>query len=377
MADLNDFIPVDDVDDVLAQWVGDLIASSLRSEYKNTETLSGTRTLLDADTPIQLFDCDGSDRIAKMPTEDAVNNHPYWIGNSTASGNYTLTLQNNAGSVNLCVLLPGQFVLCLPDGAGEYKTISDGGGVIVANVTTANVSAAEGLFYVLDISGLTANRDFNLPTPSAAGKPIKIKITTGDDTYALIVKKNSTEITRLFITGEVLEFVSTGTGAGDWVVSQDGRIPCLGYMDRVTTDGNTTHAASTPTLADWNNAPASNNRGNMESTANDRFTARRAGFLNATSSYKPATGLNDQQFARVQIRKNGTAVATGGARQSSTVASALAIALVPRTRIPVVAGDYIDTTFETQEADRGLGRSDATSFEGQSSFQVEEVLIAI
>lgn len=127
MTTLNDFYPTDDVDDVLDNWIQDLIGSSLRSEYKNIETLSGTRVLLDADTPIQRFDCNGANRIVELPASDAVNNHPYILVNATASGSWTLDVQSNGG-VSQRVLNVAGAVLCLPDGDGDYlvQPLSDG-----------------------------------------------------------------------------------------------------------------------------------------------------------------------------------------------------------------------------------------------------------
>lgn len=120
MTTLNDFNYVDDSDDVMAVHVNNLVASSLRSEYKNAESLSATRTLLDVDTPLQRFDCNGANRIVKMPTADSVENHPYLIFNSTASGTYTLTVQNNGATITHAVLNPSEFIFMLPDGDGTY-----------------------------------------------------------------------------------------------------------------------------------------------------------------------------------------------------------------------------------------------------------------
>ena len=123
MSTLNDYYPTDDFDDVLDTWIRELVASSLRSEIKNVETLSATKTLADSDTPLQRLNCNGANRITKMPTADAVNNHPYTIVNSTSSGSYTLSVQNNGGTSTLIVLYPGQAALMLPDGNGAYTAV--------------------------------------------------------------------------------------------------------------------------------------------------------------------------------------------------------------------------------------------------------------
>lgn len=121
MADLNSFNYTDDVDDVLAIYVNNLLASTMRSEYKNVETLSADRTLTDADTPLQRLDCNGAVRIVKVPTADAVENHPFFVVNSS-SGAYAITLKSNDAATILATVAQGESVLVLPDGNGTYKT---------------------------------------------------------------------------------------------------------------------------------------------------------------------------------------------------------------------------------------------------------------
>lgn len=121
MADLNDFNYTDDLDDVLAIYVNNLLASTMRSEYKNVETLSADKTLTDADTPIQRLNCNGAARIVKVPTEDAVENHPFFIVNSSASA-YSITLKSNDAATILATVTQGESVLVMPDGNGTYKT---------------------------------------------------------------------------------------------------------------------------------------------------------------------------------------------------------------------------------------------------------------
>jgi len=103
-------------------------------------------------------------------------------------------------------------------------------GISSASVTTSNVTGVEGTLHNLDVSGMTANRDFNLPTPAAAGRRVGVRLSVGDATYALLLKINGSEWSRIFITGEIVIFYSTGTGAGDWAIEQDGRFPCVGMI---------------------------------------------------------------------------------------------------------------------------------------------------
>jgi len=164
MADLNDFIYTDGVHDVLAVYVNRILAATLRSEYKNVETLLADKTLADADTPLQRLDCNGANRIVKVPTGDAVNNHPFLIINATA-GNYILTVKSNDGSSTLHALGQGEIAYILPDGNGGYKDlIALGlGGTIAAQldfipggrltltsgtpVTVSDVTGATSIYY--------------------------------------------------------------------------------------------------------------------------------------------------------------------------------------------------------------------------------------
>lgn len=123
MATLNDFNKINGTTRVLAEHINDLLASTLRSEYSNVETLSGTRTLLDVDTPIQRLDCGGTDRIVKMPTPDTVDNHPFVIVNASDGGE-VLTVKNNDATITLAEVDEGKGFLCVPDGAGEYLGIA-------------------------------------------------------------------------------------------------------------------------------------------------------------------------------------------------------------------------------------------------------------
>ena len=131
MANLNDFNVVDNADDVLAVHINRLAAASMRSEFSNLETLSGNRTLLDLDTPIQNFDCNGADRIVYMPVGQIIENHAYSIRNTTSTGGYTLTIKSNDGVTTLAILDVGYFALALPDGEGLYNVIYTAPGVII------------------------------------------------------------------------------------------------------------------------------------------------------------------------------------------------------------------------------------------------------
>ncbi len=461
MADLNDFFYTDDVDDVLAAYVNRLLAATLRSEYKNVETLSGTRTLTDADTPLQRFNCNGANRIVKMPTADVDENKPFLIFNSTASGSYTLTAQNNAGTVNLAVLNPSEFAYFLPDGTGEYVMLgrpfgkiltpaqitsnqndynptgagsadvirlssdaarditgiafmaagkavlllnvgtqnivlkdessssvaanrfalsadltlaadtgalawydptssrvriiggggSSGGGaptITSVSPTTADVTAAVvtggTAIYKADISGLTANRNFILPT-GTVGNRMKLILGTGDDTYALIIKgaatvtinggSAATEWSRVRTTNEIVELVLTTTT--NWQVELDGRISSVGAMSDINAQN---IANSTYTKVTFDTANA--NVGNMVDLTNDKLVIWRAG------TYKISAQVYFYNFAagglQCVIYKNGSST---GMPQADDSTLGMGTSSYGNPKLPVVfltlaVGDYVE-----------------------------------
>lgn len=179
-----------------------------------------------------------------------------------------------------------------------------GGGLIYTptTVTTGNVTAANGNLYACTVAGLTADRDFNLPTPAAAGERVGVFILDGDDTYELIIKANSTEITRLFIQREYLTLISTGTGAGDWKIEVDGRIPCIAILERQAAQSINTASATKIALDTVNT-----NRGDMGDIAtNDRINIRRTNTYVVTGFVSIGAVLDDQEFLEAELYLNGS-----------------------------------------------------------------------
>jgi hypothetical protein len=164
-------------------------------------------------------------------------------GSSTASGARSNLLPSYTGN--------GGKVLAVNTGATDVEWITASGGDALTNEnispTTANPTVTVNKRYFATIAGLTANRDFVLPTP-AVGNQIELSIVDGDDTYALIIKGASgvtinggsaaTEWSRLFIKGEVVRFVANTTS--NWQVVTDGRIPSLCRLGRASVQTFTT-----------------------------------------------------------------------------------------------------------------------------------------
>ena len=116
---------------------------------------------------------------------------------------------------------------------------------VQASPTGAGVTGVVGTMHILDISGLTASRDFTLPATCAVGDRVGVFIRTGDDAFELLLKAATgdtinggspgAEWSRLFITNECVIFRCI-TANQDWIVEYDGRIPQAGRMSRITSD---------------------------------------------------------------------------------------------------------------------------------------------
>lgn len=156
MATLASYQVTDDLTDNLASYHNRLLGGLFRSEFKNAENLSATRTLLDVDTPFQRLNCNGADRIVKMPTANTTENHPYFIFNSTSSGTYKLTVQDNSGAVTLAILNPNEFALMMPDANGSYEAVN--------RIFTKIVSPSQ----------ITANQNDYNPTSAAGSNVLRL-----------------------------------------------------------------------------------------------------------------------------------------------------------------------------------------------------------
>ena len=171
MTSLTDFIVTDDVDDALASQYNKLLGSILRAEISNATTMSGTVTLADNDTAIQRFNCNGANRIVKLPAY-AITNHPYLIINAGASN--TLDVQNNAGVSLLTIpLAVGATALVIPDGTAGYKLINPLAGLSLGHLFGLTLS-----------NGTDATNDINI----AAGK-CRNDVNTDDMSLASVLTK--------------------------------------------------------------------------------------------------------------------------------------------------------------------------------------------
>ena len=96
-----------------------IAAASLHARYSSSYILSATLTLTDADLPILSIDCNGANRIVKLPAQ-AATNHPFFLINETGAG-YIITVQDNAGALSFADLADGDALLFVPDGSVGWK----------------------------------------------------------------------------------------------------------------------------------------------------------------------------------------------------------------------------------------------------------------
>jgi len=172
MTTMNDFNKVNNVTSVKAEHINELAASTMRAEYSNVETLSGTRTLLDADTPIQRFDCNGTSRNVLMPTANTADNHPFWIVNASGAGE-TLTVKTNDGATTLSTISDGDSGLFIPDGNGSYDVVG------TSPLSLMNSIYPVGIVVTLGVSTNPATL-FGIGTWTAIAGKVIVGINAGD-----------------------------------------------------------------------------------------------------------------------------------------------------------------------------------------------------
>lgn len=187
-------------------------------------------------------------------------------------------------------------------------------------VVGSNVTGVVGTLHLLDIDGMTAARDFVLPTVAATGDRVGVFCTTDAPTtaaYVLQIKSgaagdlingtdhSSTIWSALLIKGECLIFRCIDGSTVDWIVEYDGRIPQLGAMSKTGSDTTTSSTGWTATTLDT----IDSQRGCTVSTSGvGTITWRRASFIIAAISWgaKSAATCSDNE-------QQGPGLSYGGA----------------------------------------------------------------
>lgn len=222
-----------------------------RVKETTTTTGTGTLTLAGAVTGFQGFVAGvGDGQVVEYVLEDA--NGTAWehgLGTITDAASDTLSrttilASSNAGSaINLSA---GTHTVYATPGARTLNRLA----LPVVAITDAAVTMAVNRCYRGSIAAwATSNRSYTLPDTAAVGDRIRVEIEAGNDSFELLIKTAAagslvngvdagTEWSRLFITGECVEFVCVkagGAGDTDWLVAHDGRIPCCAVARRTGT----------------------------------------------------------------------------------------------------------------------------------------------
>lgn len=185
---------------------------------------------------------------------------------------------------------------------------------VAASPTTAGITGEVGVMHVLDISGLTANRDFTLPATCAVGDRVGVMLSTGDATYELLLKPAtddtinggtaSAEWSRLFITGEVVIFRCVTANAA-WIVEYDGKVPQAANIVPGTSFTHTSSGAAVKVT--WSDATVETNVGEVVDAANSQFIVRRAGKYLVTAIVDNSNAASGKATA-CYLYKNGALV---------------------------------------------------------------------
>lgn len=126
MTTLTNFNKTDLLDDHVAADVNKLIATSLRAEHANTETITATKELSDNDTPFQIITASGADRTVELAPE-ATTNHVTIVENGGASNR--VIVKDDSGATTFVTLAVGEWALFLPLGTRwvflKGRTVTD------------------------------------------------------------------------------------------------------------------------------------------------------------------------------------------------------------------------------------------------------------
>lgn len=113
MTTMASFEKTDLVNDHVAADYNRLIPGMLLTLFKNTETISATRQLLDSDCPFQVITASGGNRDIKLAVE-ATTNHVQYIENGGGSNN--VVVKDDSGGTTFVTLTPGQYSLFVSNG---------------------------------------------------------------------------------------------------------------------------------------------------------------------------------------------------------------------------------------------------------------------
>jgi hypothetical protein len=255
----------------------------------------------------------------------------------------------------------------------DASPAGEGGGtpaqtVVDLTVTTVDVTAEAGNHYRLDVSGMTADRNFILPAGVDLDEVSFELVTDAPADYELIVKGaigvsgrlrnndavSAAEITRCFIRGEAMRWVHDGT---DWVCTalDDGRIPCSLRADLTTScDGEAVFTNTVPTAAPTPGAwTVIYDNAGLFAAASSTATVRRSGIMSASARFysKDANSYSAKRlFGVIQNTTQTRNLMSAGTAQFAGLN--LDVSAVAQNEVS--AGDVLTVLYQTEEGNKGL-----------------------
>lgn len=235
--------------------------------------------------------------------------------------------------------------------------------------TTGDVTGVVGTLHDVDISGITAERAFLLPTTAGIGDRVGVRISTTHATRGRELQirtgaasdtidgtdYSAADFTRLWQVAEYMEFMCVVANTA-WITVSDRRIASRG---RMTLSGIIeTNSAATPTLITFDTDDASFSRGGIVDTSNNRFTARRDAVFSLSASCGNDNQVSDGNYYGIRSFVNGTGGTFISDRmQTAGMTSSNLERVETQVEIDVVATDYIDVYFISGEANTGCSNS--------------------
>lgn len=249
-----------------------------------------------------------------------------------------------------------------------------GSGFALLTGADANTTMVVNSSYIVDMTAwATADRDYTLPTTATVGDRVRVSVLVGNASFELLIKTGAgqtcahagaviaaaTEVTRVFITGESMEFVYAA--ANKWLVRHDARIPMQGLLRLSTAATTSTVNAFVYATAHGGVWTADVNIGSVCDTATDKIIFRRACKADLALGGRSNATVTDAKYCNWSIEKNAVtnmAVPSFVAAVTGLNASGTVILKGPAFAV----NDYIRFKFRTEEADKGLASSAADAY---------------
>jgi len=216
----------DGVDDVVSADINAVFAAlriiapaTPAADWVNAESLTGNKTLVDADLPVQSLSPTAA-RDVTMPVLDN-SNHAFWIINR--SGTYALTIKNSGGT-GIGTISAGISALWVSDGANAWYNITNPTTAQITALLPAASDTVSGIVELAIASEINTGTDAGRAvTPDAlAGSNLGTKnvqlvviapataLTTGDNKIVFVVPPELNGMNLVDADGALTGVVATG-----------------------------------------------------------------------------------------------------------------------------------------------------------------------